>query len=54
MLDLMVTNVREQIRDIKIGGSLVELVEFTVLKNMSQVRIKDLVPELQERKLPSL
>lgn len=37
MLDIMVTNTEEQIRDFKIGGSLVE---FSVLKDISQIRIK--------------
>lgn len=36
MLNLMVTNVRGQTRDFKTGGSLVELVELSVLKDFSQ------------------
>lgn len=36
----MVSNIREQIRDFKIEGSPVELVEFSVLKNTSQARIR--------------
>lgn len=40
MLDLMVTNIREQMRYFKSEGNLVELVEFSVLKDMSWVRIR--------------